>query len=82
MDALVYPAQAVVDAAAAANVVAVKVDGDERPDLVERFGVGAYPTLVLVEFDASGEPVERARRVGYQSVAAMGAFLDELAKGD
>ena len=80
MDALVYPAQAVVDAAAAADVVAVKVDGDERPDLVQRFAVGAYPTLVLVEFDASGEPVERARRVGYQSVAAMGAFLDELAK--
>lgn len=74
MDALVYTAKSVVDAAAAANVVAVKVDGDERPDLVERFAVGAYPTLVFVD----SEGAEQARRVGYQSVAETSALLQAL----
>ena len=62
MDALVYTAQVVVDAAQ--GVISVKVDGDERKDLAKRFGVNAYPTLILL----SPEGGEIRRAVGYQSV--------------
>ncbi len=63
MDALVYTAQPVVDATA--GIVCIKVDGDQRRDLVKQHKVTGYPTLVLLESD--GEEVRRA--VGYQSVA-------------
>lgn len=63
MDALVYTAQPVVDAAA--GIVCIKVDGDQRRDLVKQHGVTGYPTLVLLEPD--GREVRRA--TGYQSVA-------------
>lgn len=64
---MVYPARAVVEAAAASQVVVVKVDGDEHRELVERFGVGGYPTMVLVGPD--GREIRRA--VGHQGVEAM-----------
>lgn len=69
MDRMVYTAQSIVDAAA--QLVAVKVDGDKHPDLVERFSVAAYPTMILLGPD--GKEIRRA--VGYQSVAKMRAFL-------
>jgi biopolymer transport protein ExbD len=71
MNALVYTARAVTDAARASQVVAVKVDGDEHRDVVERFAVNAYPTMILL--DPDGREIRRA--VGYQGVAAMRDFL-------
>ncbi|MCU0253733.1 MAG: TonB family protein [Acidobacteria bacterium] len=71
MDARVYPARAVVEAARASRVVAVKVDGDEHRDLVQRFGVKAYPTMLLIGPDGA----EIRRAVGYRSVEQMSAFL-------
>lgn len=71
MNALVYTARPVSDAALASELVAVKVDGDEHPDVVKRFGVNAYPTMILL--DAQGREIRRA--VGYQGVAAMYDFL-------
>jgi len=69
MDEWVYTADAVVDAAG--NLVAVKVDGDERLDLKERFGVTGFPTVILLSPD--GEEMRRAS--GYVSVAEMAEFL-------
>jgi thiol-disulfide isomerase/thioredoxin len=74
MDQWVYTAADVV--AAAGNVIAVKVDGDEHRDLVKQHGVKAYPTLLLL--DEKGAEVQRA--VGYQSVAAMVKFFAGPAK--
>jgi thiol-disulfide isomerase/thioredoxin len=69
MDQYVYTAADVVTAAA--DVVAVKLDGDEQRELVKRFEVKGYPTLLLL--DAKGD-VQR-REVGYQGVAATVKFL-------
>jgi thioredoxin-related protein len=69
MDAYVYTAQAVVDAAA--GVVPVKRDGDIQRELVKKYAVEAYPTLILL--DAEGKELRRA--VGYQSVKQMTAFF-------
>jgi len=69
MDEWVYTADAVVDAAA--EGIAVKVDGDDHPDLVDRFAVTGYPTMILVAPD--GTVMRQAS--GYQNVEAMTAFL-------
>jgi thiol-disulfide isomerase/thioredoxin len=69
MDQLVYSAQPVVDAAR--EVIAVKVDGDEHKDLVKRFQVGGYPTMILL--DADGKELRRGS--GYHSVAKMVEML-------
>lgn len=69
MDEWVYTADAVVDAAA--SIVAVKVDGDERLDLKGRFGVSGFPTMILL--NPSGGEVRRAS--GYVNVADMVEFL-------
>lgn len=69
MAALVYSAAPVVDAAA--GVIAVEIDGDESRELVKRYGVQGYPTLILL--DGSGREIRRA--VGYQGVAAMVEFF-------
>jgi len=70
MDKMVYNADDVVKAAA--NVVAVKVDCDEHPELVKRFGVKGYPTLILV----SPEGNILKTKSGYQSVKRTVAFLE------
>ena len=70
MDQWVYTADAVVEAAA--PLVAVKVDGDEHPDLKERFGVTGFPTMVLLSPD--GEELRRLS--GYVNVADMRNFLE------
>ncbi|MEQ8768416.1 MAG: thioredoxin family protein [Planctomycetota bacterium] len=72
MDQLVYTADSVV--AASRGLVAVKVDGDERPDLVDRFGVGGYPTLVFVAPD--GKVLETVG--SYQSVVGVTALMQKL----
>jgi len=69
MDEWVYTADAVVDAAAA--VVGVKVDGDERLDLKDRFGVSGFPTMILL----SPEGEEQRRASGYVNVVDMALFL-------
>ncbi len=70
MDKIIYNADVVVKASA--NVVAVKVDCDEHPELVKRFGVKGYPTLILV----SPEGKILKTKSGYQSVKRMVAFLE------
>ena len=69
MDEWVYTADGVVDAAQ--SVIPVKVDGDERLDLKDRFGVTGFPTLILL--NADGEELVRAS--GYVNVADMTDFL-------
>jgi thiol:disulfide interchange protein len=69
MDEWVYTADAVVDASLA--LVAVKVDGDERLDLKDRFGVSGFPTMILLS--PEGEEIRRAS--GYVNVANMTSFL-------
>ncbi|MCP5021377.1 MAG: thioredoxin family protein [bacterium] len=73
MDALVYTAKKVVDAASARGIVAVKVDGDDQRDLKKKFKVHAYPTMILL--DSNGKEI--GRRVGYQSVAETVEFLSK-----
>jgi thiol-disulfide isomerase/thioredoxin len=69
MDQWVYTADDVV--VASRSVVAVKVDGDERLDLKERFEVTGFPTVILLGTD--GREVRRA--AGYVNVADMAQFL-------
>lgn len=69
MDEWVFTADAVVDAAA--GIVAARVDGDERRDLAKRFGIAAYPTLLLLGPDGA----ERGRFVGYLGVDSTALFL-------
>ena len=69
MTQYVFTAKDVVDASS--GIICVKVDGDERRDLVERYAVKAYPTGLLLSEDAT----ESSRFVGYQSVQQMTKFL-------
>ncbi|MCL4104786.1 UNVERIFIED_CONTAM: hypothetical protein GTU68_034225 [Idotea baltica] len=69
MDQLVYTAEPVAEKCK--QVVCVKLDGDEQRDLVKRYKVEAYPTMLLV--NADGAEVARCR--GYQSVAKLLEFL-------
>jgi thiol-disulfide isomerase/thioredoxin len=69
MDEWVFTADAVIDASTA--YVSVKVDGDEQPDLAERFSVEGYPTMLVI--NPAGVVLRRA--AGYLSVAEMTEFL-------
>ena len=69
MTQYVFTAKEVVDASQ--DIVCVKVDGDERRDLVERFSIKAYPTGILLAADGT----EASRFVGYQKVVDMSKFL-------
>jgi thiol-disulfide isomerase/thioredoxin len=69
MDQWVYTAADVV--AAASDIICVKLDGDVERDLVKKFAVAGYPTMLLL--DADGKEVRRL--VGYQGVAAMVRFF-------
>jgi len=63
-------------AASAGRFVAVKVDGDRRPELKEKFDVSGYPTLVLLSAD--GKELGRVRGgVPYQLLIKA---LDEAAE--
>jgi hypothetical protein len=53
------------------------VDADERPDLVARFAVAAYPTLVALGPDAG----EIARCEGFLSAPDLLAFLEQSRTG-
>lgn len=69
MDQWVYTADPVVGASK--GVVAVKVDGDDNPDLVKTHKVVGYPTMILLAPDGS----ELRRLTGYVNVADMTTFL-------
>ena len=69
MEALVYSSAPIVDAAK--DLIAVALDGDEERDLVKRFGVSGYPTMIL--FDPAGSELRRA--VGYRSIQELLEFL-------
>ena len=71
MEEWVYSADSVVEASR--SVISVKVDGDEHPDIVDRFEVVGYPTMMLIS--PSGEVTSRL--VGYQGVEAMTGFLSQ-----
>jgi thiol-disulfide isomerase/thioredoxin len=70
MDQLVYTADAVVKAAQ--NVISVKVDGDEQPELKEQFRVNSYPTIILL----TPQGRELKRISGYDGVKEVAEFLD------
>jgi thioredoxin-related protein len=55
-----------------AGYVGVKLDGDVEKDLVKRFNVSGYPTMLVL--DGSGK--ELTRIIGYQSSAEMIALLN------
>jgi thiol-disulfide isomerase/thioredoxin len=69
MDQWVYTADSVV--AAGRSVVAVKVDGDDHPDIVKAHDVVGYPTMILLSADGK----ELRRLTGYVNVVDMTAFL-------
>ncbi len=69
MDQWVYTAADVVTAAT--GIACVKLDGDAERELVKRYGVAGYPTMLLLEADGT----EVRRLVGYQSVTEMAKFL-------
>ncbi len=47
------------------NFVSMKVDGDERTDLVEKYKVNGYPTVVFI--NTTGKTINKV--VGYQSAS-------------
>ncbi len=71
MDRWVYSSKAIVDRAKKIGLTVVKIDGDERSDLKEKFKVVAYPTMIILAADGS----EKARAQGYQSIAKLLVLL-------
>jgi len=69
MDELVFSSKAVVDAGA--DTIFVKVDADAQRDIIKKYKVSAYPTLVVL--DASGKEVKRV--LGYQSIREIVTLL-------
>ena len=70
----VFTAQDVVDAAR--DLICVKIDGDERSDLLEKHRVEGFPTGLMLGSDGS----EVARFLGYQDIDAMVKFLGQRVK--
>lgn len=54
LDAETYTAQPVIQEAA--NFINVKVDGEKRPDLMQRYKLNGFPTVVLA--DSTGKAIE------------------------
>ncbi|MCJ7581079.1 MAG: thioredoxin family protein [Candidatus Aminicenantes bacterium] len=72
MDQFVYTADLTVEAFE--NILAVKVDGDVNRELVKKYDVKAYPTLIIL----SSKGKILAKKVGYLSVADIVAFVNEV----
>lgn len=72
MNKWVYTADKVV--ALSSGFVFLKVDGTQHPDLVKKFRVEAYPTMVIL--DRNG--VELKRKIGYCSVNEMVSLTTTL----
>jgi len=71
MDQYVYTADMTVEAFK--NILAVKIDGDENRELVKKYDVKAYPTMIILS--PSGKII--AKNVGYLSVKDIAAFINE-----
>ncbi len=71
MDQYVYTADVTVEAFK--NILAVKIDGDENRDLVKKYDVKAYPTMIILS--PKGKII--AKKVGYLSVKDIVDFIDE-----
>jgi len=69
MDELVFSSKAIVDAAT--DTIFVKVDADAQRDIIKKYKVIAYPTLVML--DGNGKELKRV--LGYQSIREMVTFL-------
>jgi thiol-disulfide isomerase/thioredoxin len=54
------------------NFIKVHIDGDQRPDIVQRFGVDAYPTLVTL--DPTGRVVDKS--IGFVKPPQLAGTLD------
>jgi len=54
------------------NFVRVQVDGDQRPDIVQKYNVDAYPTLVML--DPAGRMANKA--VGFMKPRELAPTLD------
>lgn len=74
MDRYVYTAKPVVDRMQ--NVVAVQLDGDEEEEIVDRYKIEGYPTLLVL--NADGEVLKRS--IGYAKSAALIRMLDAAEK--
>jgi len=53
------------------NILAVKIDGDENRDLVKKYDVKAYPTMIILS--PKGKII--AKKVGYLSVKDIVALI-------
>ena len=71
MDLYVYTADLTVEAFK--NILAVKIDGDKNRELVKKYDVKAYPTMIILS--PKGKIV--AKKVGYLSVNDLAAFITE-----
>ena len=71
MDLYVYTADLTVEAFK--NILAVKIDGDEHRELVKKYEVKAYPTLIILS--PNGKII--GKKVGYLSVRDIVAFINE-----
>ena len=70
MDLYVYTADVTVEAFK--NILAVKIDGDENRELVKKYDVKAYPTMIII----SPKGKILAKNVGYLSVKNIVAFVN------
>jgi len=70
MDRFVYNSDAVVDALK--DFLAVKIDGDENRDLVNKYDVKGYPTMIILS--PRGKII--GRKTGYQSIKDIVKFVN------
>ena len=71
MEARVYPDRNVI--AQSQNWVTVKVNGEKRPDVMQAYGLRAYPTLVFAQ--SNGKPVNVIQ--GYYDAPELVAQMQE-----
>lgn len=71
MDQYVYTADVTIEAFN--NILAVKIDGDENRELVKKYEVKAYPTMIIL----SPEGKIMAKKVGYLSVKDIVVFINQ-----
>lgn len=71
MDERVYPDRNVI--AQSQNWVTVKVNGEKRPDVMQSYGLNAYPTLVFAH--SNGQPIKVIE--GYHDAPEMVQQMQE-----
>jgi thiol-disulfide isomerase/thioredoxin len=68
------------------NIGVQKINVDDEPELAEKYGVRAVPTLVLEDREAGSGPngqagVEMLRVVGAKNAAALEVQIEQALKG-